>query len=56
MMVAQWAGIAATGLAAWLMIAAGASKNAVQLRAPAHCAACGRRLARNRCRCTGDGR
>jgi|tagenome__1003787_1003787.scaffolds.fasta_scaffold20951958_3 hypothetical protein len=54
-MLAQSIGIAASGLAAWLMIAAGSSKNMMQLRAPAHCAACGRRLVRGRCRCTGHG-
>ncbi|HEU5211157.1 MAG TPA: hypothetical protein VFU10_00140 [Gaiellaceae bacterium] len=47
--------IAVTVVAAWLMVVGGISKNVVQLRAPAHCAACGRRLERGRCRCTGDG-
>ena len=50
-MLAQSIGIAASGLAAWLMIVAGLAKNVVQLRAPARCAFCGRRLERGRCRC-----
>jgi hypothetical protein len=54
-MLAQSIGIAASGLAAWLMIVSGAAKNVMHLREPAHCAACGRRLVKNRCRCTGDG-
>ena len=55
-MLAQSIGIAASGLAAWLMLVAGSAKNAVRLRAPARCASCGRRLERGRCRCTEDDR
>ena len=42
----------ATGVAAWLMVRAGANKRLLSPRTPARCAVCGRRRPADRCDCT----
>jgi hypothetical protein len=36
----------------WLMVRLGATKQALKIKMPARCAACGRRRTRERCPCT----
>jgi hypothetical protein len=48
----QYVSVGAVGLAAWLMLSAGAAKGRLVVRQAAHCAACGRRLTKNPCHCT----
>jgi hypothetical protein len=42
----------AAGVAGWLMIHAGVSKQLLAKHTPARCAACGRRRTARGCRCT----
>jgi hypothetical protein len=48
--IQQWLPAAASAVAGWLMVRAGASKRMLVLRAPARCASCGRRRRRD-CDC-----
>jgi hypothetical protein len=44
----------AAGGGAWMMVRAFAAKGIVKMRAPSHCAACGRKRVHGRCRCTDE--
>src|SRR5215831_13525943 len=42
----------AAGGGAWMMVRAFVAKGVLKMRAPSHCAACGRKRVDGRCRCT----
>jgi hypothetical protein len=48
----QTVAYASVGVVAWLMIRAGVSKNALSIRTPPRCPACGRRRGLGGCGCT----
>jgi hypothetical protein len=52
--LAQAVAWVATAGGAWAIVRAGAAKGVLDVKAPARCAACGRRKVRGNCPCTDD--